>query len=145
MNLRHLTLELSRSKKQVFATIYKTEGLEHHMAVERAHVSWTQLSKQELAPQPPTPHPHQKELYVNLTLWISSFISLSQSIFGKLDVDHDGDITEDEFIQVVHSELFWKSKFVTLFQLRNTDSELAGFTAFVSTGVSIRFSGLSYG
>ena len=24
---------------QVFATIYETEGLDHHMAVERAHVS----------------------------------------------------------------------------------------------------------
>ena len=35
---------------------------------------------------------------------------VSQSIFGKLDVDHDGDITEDEFIQVFHL-LFWNSKF----------------------------------
>ena len=77
------------SKNQVFATIYETEGLEHHMAVERAHVS--------KLPQGPV-----RLLYVNL---IVSFISSSQSIFGKLDVDHDGDITEDEFIQVFHSHL----------------------------------------
>ena len=34
---------------QVFATIYETEGLEHHMAVERAHVSWT-LEKKKSFP-----------------------------------------------------------------------------------------------
>ena len=64
--------------------------------------------------------------YVNL---IASFISFSQSIFGKLDVDHDGDITEDEFIQVFHSHLsfFWKSKLElgTLSQLVKADSELS--------------------
>ena len=32
---------------QVFATIYETEGLEHHMAVERAHVSWTLDGKEK--------------------------------------------------------------------------------------------------
>ena len=35
------------SKSQVFATIYETEGLEHHMAVERAHVSQREALKQE--------------------------------------------------------------------------------------------------
>ena len=34
-------------KSQVFATIYETEGLAHHMAVERAHVSWLHIEKQE--------------------------------------------------------------------------------------------------
>ena len=31
----------------MFATIYETEGLEHHMAVERAHVSQREALKQE--------------------------------------------------------------------------------------------------
>ena len=31
---------------------------------------------------------------------MADFLNL-QNIFGKLDVDHDGDITEEEFIQVV--------------------------------------------
>ena len=37
-----MTLDLGSEdlKSQVFATIYETEGLAHHMAVERAHVSW---------------------------------------------------------------------------------------------------------
>ena len=64
----------------MFATIYETEGLEHHMAVERAHVSLTLEKK------------------------IRTF-SPFQSIFGKLDVDHDGDITEEEFIQVFQTPL----------------------------------------
>ena len=40
-----------------------------------------------------------------------------------MDVDHDGDITEDEFIQVFHSQS--KLELGTLSQLLKADSELS--------------------
>ena len=89
---------------QVFATIYETEGLDHHMAVERAHVSIkdADLECKHVA-------------FFTEQLWdqvLPNFLKL-QNIFGKLDVDHDGDITEEEFIQVVY--FYWKSKIFMLF------------------------------
>ena len=106
--LSHWTFDLGpenwSSKSQVFATIYETEGLEHHMAVERAHVSRRKDLKKES-------YIHIKEKGPVFTLCnFDSFISSSQSIFGKLDVDHDGDITEEEFIQVFQCDLFEISK-----------------------------------
>ena len=73
----------------MFATIYETEGLDHHMAVERAHVSIkdADLKCKQVA-------------FFCETRFLPDFLKL-QNIFGKLDVDHDGDITEEEFIQVI--------------------------------------------
>ena len=72
----------------MFATIYETEGLEHHMAVERAHVS---IKDADLECK-----------HVAFFLLNNCETRFLQNIFGKLDVDHDGDITEEEFIQVVY-------------------------------------------
>ena len=78
----------------MFATIYETEGLDHHMAVERAHVS---IKDADLKCK----HVAFFLLKNCETRFLPDFLKL-QNIFGKLDVDHDGDITEEEFIQVVY-------------------------------------------